>query len=172
MPLYLTQWRSGDVSLTAANSRDEALNTFGKVGCLDSWDVYELKANELRLDLTLTDEGALVLNNYDETVEELLQVCFPELVPAMKGYPSEILPRELRPVIKKIVRDALKLRRESKLSAKLRREGKRKKQLQPRMLKGENWAGTANAARTPGHESNRAPGSRTGAPVLSGPSDL
>ena len=60
MPVYLTHWRDGDVSMTLAKDREEAHAIFQEMACLDPEDILELKAPHLHITFTLQDETTAI----------------------------------------------------------------------------------------------------------------
>jgi hypothetical protein len=123
MPVYLTQWRDGDLTLVSADSLEEAMKVFDQTACLDEVDVVELKTPHLSVTLTLAKNGDLRLPEYTPAIEEAKQVCFPRVMEALQGlYPGVDTDPAHLAELAQIVEDEQELREISKLSERLRRE--------------------------------------------------
>ena len=122
MPIYLTQWRDGDFSVTAADSLEQAHTHFYKIACLDLEDIRQLEAPDLTVTLSLDQKGNSTFTHYEGAVEEARRVCYPRLVEALGGMsPDHITGTARVAEIDRIVDDETRLRRRSKLSKHLAR---------------------------------------------------
>jgi hypothetical protein len=96
MPVYLTQWRDGDCSITVAETREEAHAAFQQVACLEMQSIAELQADRLTLTITLADDGNVVIKEYDSAIEEVRQLCYPDVIEALQGRHPDVLDPEQR----------------------------------------------------------------------------
>jgi hypothetical protein len=126
MPVYLTQWRDGDVTLVFANSLDEAMKLFDQTACLDPVDVVELETPHLTVTLSLAPSGKLTLPEYTPAIEEAKRVCFPRVIEALEGLHPDVVtdPAHVERV-RRIVDHETKMRRMSKLSRRLRSDAEK-----------------------------------------------
>ena len=126
MPVYLNQLRNGDMFLTFAKSREEAVAHFLRDACVEDVDVVELKETDhLTISFGLNDDGSLRVDDYGP-FEEAYRICYPRVIEALRGNPIGCPSVTSADAVKRAVDDETRVRKMSRLSRRLEREAARK----------------------------------------------
>lgn len=126
MPVFLTQLRNGDVLLTAAADRAEAVAHFLRDACVEDVDVVELKETEhLTFSFGLNDDSSLRVDDYGP-FQEAYRICFPSVMTVLGGNPIGTPSRDSEEAMRKTVQHETRFRKMSKLSRRLENEAANK----------------------------------------------
>lgn len=81
MSNFLCRWPNGDLSIVSARDRNEAIIILDEIGDATEAELFE--TNELFINFTLTDQGHLEFENFNESFDtDVMEKCYPLILKA------------------------------------------------------------------------------------------